>query len=139
VQIEEATMMLAPHATPVDRIVTPAARDNASAEPHRQPLGSRSPTGPFRKVVNHLPLQRNHRVGPSKVTMYYVTDRLHDGSTVRVLGYQIAPTVSTWLSELGVHSPLVEDLAQAARVGDWAVACAVGEQLSVDVTVVATA
>ena len=72
-------------------------------------------------------------------TMYRVTDRLHGGRTVRVPGHQIAPIVSTWLAELDVHSPLVEDLAQAARSGDWAAACAVGDQLSVDVAVVAVA
>jgi hypothetical protein len=40
---------------------------------------------------------------------------------------------------LGVHSPLVDDLAWAACVGDWAAAYAVGDQLSVDVTPVGAA
>ena len=66
---------------------------------------------------------------PSKTTMYCVTDRLHDGRAVQVPGHQIAPIVSAWLAELGADSPLVQDLAQAARVGDWASACAVGNQL----------
>ncbi len=72
-------------------------------------------------------------------TMYCVTDRLHNGRTVQVPGHEIAPIVSAWLAELGAHSPLVEDLARAARVGDWAAAYAVGDQLSVDVTVAAAA
>jgi hypothetical protein len=72
-------------------------------------------------------------------TMYRVTDRLHGGRTVRVPGHQIAPIVSAWLAELDVHSLLVEDLAQAACSGDWAAACVVGEQLSVDVAVAAAA
>ena len=72
-------------------------------------------------------------------TTYYVTDRLHDEHTVQVPGHEIAPIVSAWLAELGAHSPLVEDLARAARAGDWAAAHAVGDQLSVDVTVAAAA
>ena len=72
-------------------------------------------------------------------TMYYVTDRLHKGRTVQVPGHEIAPIVSAWLAELGAHSPLVEDLARAACVGDWAAARAVGDRLSVDVTVAAAA
>lgn len=71
--------------------------------------------------------------------MYCVADRLHSGRIVRVSGPEIAPTVSAWLAELGAHSPLVEDLARAACVGDWAVACAVGDQLSVDVFIAAAA
>jgi len=72
-------------------------------------------------------------------TIYCVTDRLHNGRTVRVPGPEIGPIVSAWLAELGAHSPLVEDLARAARVGDWAAARAVGDQLSVDVFVAAAA
>jgi hypothetical protein len=49
-------------------------------------------------------------------------------------GDEIAAAVSAWLAELGAHSPLVEDLARAARAGDWAVAHALGEHLSVRVT-----
>jgi hypothetical protein len=79
------------------------------------------------------------KYGTRVETMYRVTDRLHDGHTVRVLGHEIAPIVSAWLAELGAASPLVEDLARAARVGDWAAAYAVADQLSVDVTVAAAA
>lgn len=70
-------------------------------------------------------------------TRYYVTDRVHDGRTVEVSGREIATTVSAWLAELGARSPLVEDLARAACSGDWTTACALGDQLSVDVTVAA--
>ena len=77
------------------------------------------------------------KYGTRVETMYRVTDRLHDGHTVRVPGHEIAPLVSAWLVELGAHSPLVEDLARAACVGDWAAAYAVGDQLSVDVSVAA--
>jgi len=72
-------------------------------------------------------------------TMYRVSDRLSSGRTVQVPGHEIAPIVSAWLAELDVHSPLVEDLAKAACSGDWAAACAVGDQLSVDVAVVPAA
>ncbi len=70
---------------------------------------------------------------------FYVTDRLHDGRTVAVPGPEIVTVVSTWLAELGVQSPLVEDLARAACGGDWATACVVGDQLSVGVTAAAAA
>jgi hypothetical protein len=76
------------------------------------------------------------RATPTK-TIYRVSDRLHDGRTVHVQGHEIAPTVSAWLAELGARSPLVDELAQAAHAGDWPTACAIGEYLSVDVTVAA--
>ncbi|MCV7242191.1 hypothetical protein H7J83_05440 [Mycobacterium mantenii] len=70
---------------------------------------------------------------------YYVTDRLHGGRTVAVPGREIATIVSIWLAELGTHSPLVEESARAACVGDWVTACAVGDQLSVGITVASAA
>ncbi|WP_297796148.1 hypothetical protein [Mycobacterium sp.] len=54
-------------------------------------------------------------------------------------GREIATIVSAWLAELGAHSPLVEELARAACVGDWTAACAVGNPLSVDVAVAVAA
>ena len=51
--------------------------------------------------------------------------------------HHIVTTVSAWLAELGAHSPLVEDLARSVDVGDWPAAYAIGEYLSVDVTVAA--
>jgi len=66
--------------------------------------------------------------------LYQVTDRLHDGRTVRVPAPEIAGTVSGWLAELGVRSPLVEQLARAVRDGDWTTAHALGDHLSVDVS-----
>lgn len=74
------------------------------------------------------------RTSDQAVTIYQLTDHLGDGRTVRVPGDEIATTVSAWLAELGTHSPLVEDLARAARAGDWPAAHAIGEHLSVDVT-----
>jgi hypothetical protein len=68
------------------------------------------------------------------VTVYQVTDRLTHGRTVCVPGDEIAAAVAAWLAELGTHSPLVEDLARAARAGDWPAAHALGEHLSVEVT-----
>jgi len=74
------------------------------------------------------------RASGRDVTVYQVTDQLTHGRTVCVPGDEIAAAVSAWLAELGAHSPLVEDLARAARAGDWAVAHALGEHLSVRVT-----
>ena len=93
----------------------------------------------FLKAANHWTLRQHHQAAEPKMTMYYVTDRLHNGRTVEVPGDQIAPTLSVWLAELGVHSPLVEDLARAARVGDWPAVYAICEQLSIAVTIAAEA
>jgi hypothetical protein len=71
------------------------------------------------------------------VTMYRVTDRLHEGRTVRVPCGGIGATVSAWLAELGADSALVEELAGAVCAGDWPTAYAIGDRLSVDVTVAA--
>jgi GH24 family phage-related lysozyme (muramidase) len=87
----------------------------------------------------HLALHWRDRDVLSKTTMYHVTDRLHDGRSVQVPGHQIASIVSAWLAELGADSPLIEDLARAACAGDWSSACAVCDQLSVDVAVAAAA
>ena len=77
--------------------------------------------------------KEGQRVESTRV--YEVTDRLHEGRAVRVPGDRIVCTVSTWLGELGVESPLVHDLARAVCSGDWPAAYAIGEHLSVDVDV----
>ena len=74
------------------------------------------------------------RASGRDVTVYQVTDQLTHGRTLCVPGDEVAAAVSAWLAELGTHSPLVEDLARAARAGDWPVAHALGEHLSVRVT-----
>lgn len=66
--------------------------------------------------------------------MYQIADRLHEQRTVRVAADAIAPTVSAWLAELGVQTSMVEDLARAVRSGAWPAIYAIGERLSVDVT-----
>jgi hypothetical protein len=63
--------------------------------------------------------------------------RHHPGRTARVPTGEIATTVSPWLAQIGAHSPLVDDLARAARLGDWPAAYAIGECLSVDVAIAA--
>jgi hypothetical protein len=69
--------------------------------------------------------------------IYRITHRLRDGRTADVPCSEIPTTVSAWLAELGVHSPLVEDLARAVNADDWPAAHAIGEFLSVDVAVAA--
>ncbi len=69
--------------------------------------------------------------------IYQVTDLLHREHTARVPADEIAATVSTWLAELGADSPLATDLGQAVRAGDWPTVHAIGERLSVDVSVAA--
>ena len=71
------------------------------------------------------------------MTMYQVTDLLHEGRTVDVPCHHIAATVSTWLAELGAQTALVDDLARAICAGDWPTAYAISDRLSIDVSVAA--
>jgi hypothetical protein len=70
--------------------------------------------------------------------IYRITHRLHEGRTADVACSEIPTIVSAWLAELGVQSPLVEDLARAVQKENWPAAHALGEFLSVDVTVAAS-
>ena len=79
--------------------------------------------------LHHWPQRR------ATTTIYQLTDRLHNRHIARVPAHQITATVSAWLAELGAHSPLVDDLARAVRVGDWPAAHALGECLSVEVAI----
>ena len=67
--------------------------------------------------------------------VYQITDRLHAGRIARVSDDAIASTVSVWLAEFEVVSPLVDDLARAVRNGDWASTYTIANALSVDVAV----
>ncbi|WP_082953214.1 hypothetical protein [Mycobacterium sp. E3251] len=71
------------------------------------------------------------------MTIYQLTDRLHDGRTVRVQADQISETVASWLAELDVCSPLVESLSRAVRDGDWPATHEIAGYLSVEVQVAA--
>jgi hypothetical protein len=71
------------------------------------------------------------------MTIYQLTDRLHDGRTVRVQTDHIAKTVASWLAELDARSPLVESLGQAVRDGDWPATHSIADYLSVEVQVAA--
>ncbi len=92
---------------------------------------------PTHPATGRLRITGMYRRAPRNRTIYQISDRLRAGRAVHVPGHQIATTVSTWLAELGAHSPLVEDLARAVHAGDWPAARAIGEYLSVDVTVTA--
>jgi hypothetical protein len=95
-----------------------------------------SPAASFRKGRNRFGLPARRRAGRA-ATIYHVSDLLHQGRTVDVAGPDIAGTVSAWLAELGVDTPLVDELAQAVRAGDWPTAHAISHRLSVGVTVAA--
>lgn len=69
--------------------------------------------------------------------MYLVRDRLHEGRMASVAATEIANLIGSWLADLDVHSPLVDQLAHAARLGDWTAARAIAEHLSVDISYVA--
>lgn len=73
----------------------------------------------------------------SPAELFVITDLLHEERTARVPVNSIGPTVSGWLADLGVSSPLVDDLTQAVRNGDWSAACVLGEHLAVHVAIAA--
>lgn len=87
-------------------------------------------------VARRLRITGMHR-RPQTTPIYRVTQCLRDHRTAEVPVHQIATTVSAWLAELGADSPLVDDLARAVDAGDWTSAHALGEYLSIDVTVAA--
>ena len=66
--------------------------------------------------------------------IYRVSQRLRGGHSAEVPADAIATTVSAWLAELGADSPLVDDLEKAVHAGNWSAARAIGDYLSVDVT-----
>lgn len=90
------------------------------------------------KTTMNSAIWRHHwlqRKPTTTTAIYQLTDRLHDGHMARVPVDEITATVSEWLADVGAHSPLVDDLARAVRIGDWPTAYALGEYLSVDVAV----
>ena len=70
-------------------------------------------------------------------TTYDIVDRLHARRAAHVPVDRIAATVTAWLAELGVDSPMAEDLARAARTGNWPAVHAISDCLSLDLTVAA--
>jgi hypothetical protein len=79
----------------------------------------------------------NDLVMKSTAAIYQLTDCLHDGRTVHVSADEIGATLSGWLAELGVTTPVVDDLAQAVRTVDWPRAHVLCDYLSVQLTEVA--
>ncbi|MDR3660823.1 MAG: hypothetical protein P4L86_10565 [Mycobacterium sp.] len=71
----------------------------------------------------------------STAPTFVVVDRLRGRRAEEVPGEQIAATVSSWLAELGVDTPLIDALESAAQSRDWPTVYALGERLSVDVMV----
>lgn len=107
------------------------------AEPNSElPSILRLFVGSFHAWFNRFLLRsRLWRPLTAAAPIYQIVDRLHEQRTVRVAGDAIAPIVSAWLAELGVQSPMAEDLARAVRSGDWPAVYAIGEHLSVHVAV----
>ena len=95
--------------------------------------GARSHRNNLIRNAFHAPaLHVGHRPAPGPT--FRVSDRLHAERSVTVAAHEIAATVAAWLAELGVHSPMADQLASAVGKGDWAAAHAIAEHLSVDVT-----
>jgi hypothetical protein len=86
----------------------------------------------IRNTFNTQVLHGGHRHASSPI--FRVSDRLHEDRSVTVAAHEIAATVAAWLAELGVHSPLVDQLANAVVKGDWITARAIADHLSVDFT-----
>ena len=88
--------------------------------------------GLIRNAFNAQAPRGGHRSasGPT----FRVSDRLHEERSVTVAAHEIATTVAAWLAELGVQTPLVDQLASAVIKGDWMAARAIADHLSVDFT-----
>lgn len=80
-----------------------------------------------------LESMRRHHHPSAQDAGYLLTDRLHEGRRVAVSADQIPGIVSAWLAELGVGSPLVDDLARAVWTANWPAAHVLADQLAVDV------
>ena len=79
----------------------------------------------------------SHPREPEEMTVYQVTDRLHRDRMACVPADRIVATVSAWLAELGVESPLVDDLARAVHAGNWPAAHGIADYLSLEIAFVA--
>ena len=79
----------------------------------------------------------SHSREQEAMPVYQVTDRLHRGRMAYVSENRIVATVSAWLAELEVESPLVDELAQAVRAGNWPAAHDIADYLSLDIAFVA--
>ena len=88
--------------------------------------------GLIRNVFNAQNVHGVHHTAPTPI--FRVSDRVHAERSVTVAAHEIAATVAGWLAELGVHSPLVDQLDRALVKGDWMTARAIADHLSVDVT-----
>ena len=116
------------------KFVTSPLRESIAAAVPALPLFAAEPSRTRDDRVGwHLGHRRTARSSPM-APIYQVTDRLHEGRTVRVPCHEIGTTVSAGLPELGAQSQLVEDLARAVDADDWPTAHAIGERLSVEVT-----
>lgn len=121
---------------------SPAAVTGGTPRPAYVSAAPCPSVGPFVTEGHHLgwlwPRHKSRR-GMRAMTTYQLTDCLHENRIARVPGDQIAATVSAWLAELDVHSPLADDFACAVRSGDWPTAHTIGAHLSVNVTVITRA
>jgi hypothetical protein len=88
--------------------------------------------GLIRNAFNVQALHVGHRPVPTPI--FRVSDRVHEERSVTVAAHEIAATVAAWLAELGVQTPLVDQLDSAVSKGDWITARAIADHLSVDVT-----
>jgi hypothetical protein len=90
-----------------------------------------------KKVPQCVALASHTHMSTKTATTYYIVDRLHARRAAHVPVDRIAATVTAWLAELGVTSPMAEDLARAARTGNWPTVHAISDCLSLDLTVAA--
>ncbi|MCX2715604.1 hypothetical protein [Mycolicibacterium sp. J2] len=79
----------------------------------------------------------NRRKSTASAAKYILTDRLHRERCVCVSADELDTTVAHWLAQLGVHSGIAADFARTVCDGNWAVAHALADALSIDVAVAA--
>jgi hypothetical protein len=70
-------------------------------------------------------------------TTYEIVDQIHDRHAVGITADRVAETVTGWLAELDVQSPLAEELARATQRGDWPTTHTICDQLSIDLMIAA--
>lgn len=101
----------------------------------RTSMTSSSPWTPLVRPIRAI--RGHHRGNAGSPTLYQLTDRLHEGRTVRVPADRIEAVVTAWLAELDVRSDLVSELSCAVCTADWPTVGDIGERLSISVAIAA--
>lgn len=92
----------------------------------------------LKPLINSMRVVGEHRRGRhASPTLYELTDRLHDGRTVRVPADRIEDVLASWLAEWDVRTPLVSELSSAVCTSDWPTVGDIADRLSVSIAIAA--